>query len=874
LATRKVSPLTSIIGTVALLGCATAVQASTIFLGSNATGPVQLYTTAGASLGSFGPDGATGVALDGAGHVYIVQPNASSSIITKYDATETPVSTQAFTSGIDNGLGWPGFITDMAYGGGGTLWLSGYNGIVYRVNASGNVLSHFDTGSAFTGIATDGTFLYTSQGLGGGTIHKRMADGTLVGTIVTGLAEVSGLGFDAEDGTLWVGGTDTVTQVNSSGAILNTLSIAGFHDGLEVGNIGTASIPEPATFLISGLALAGLAMVRRARSVKTSSLLGVAVLATFVSWTPRLDAAITIQLTPSPAQPQPVGTKITWTASATDTAAGTLDYRFSIRKPGGAFTIVRDFGSSPLAKVHDWTPGEYEGVYDVRVTVRNRTTNVSADRTVMYTVTSRVTGSGPVVSPTSHPLVALYSAPPCPAGSRMRVRFQRSGDPYAQMTPFKPCTPATSMNFYVAGMVASTQYSMKHDIFTGPSVQTGPTLLFTTGTLPFTFPQTTVLNPADPPSSLQQPILLHSFFSQDANPKFFTATNLSGQVVWYMPQPGQTGGGGGLRYRPVQGGTFLQERAVTGMGSNLQEIDLLGGIVRETNIVRVNDQLVAMGQQPITSFHHDAFRLPNGYTAALVSNERLLVDVQGPGPVDVIGDGIVVLDTNFQVVWFWNAFEHMDVTRKALLDEKCTVPGGGGGCPPYFLANIANDWLHSNSVAYTPDGHLIVSVRHQDWVIKINYANGTGTGNVIWRLGKNGDFTINSSDPYPWFSHQHDAEFELGGNQVLSLYDNGNVRRLQFPGSNSRGQVYQLDQVNRTATHLVNANLGVYAGAVGAAQRLVNGNYHFTSGNVAPGPFAQSTEVNPSGQVVSKLQTESGTWDYRSFRMKDMYSIQ
>ena len=160
--------------------------------------------------------------------------------------------------------------------------------------------------------------------------------------------------------------------------------------------------------------------------------------------------------------------------------------------------------------------------------------------------------------------------------------------------------------------------------------------------------------------------------------------------------------------------------------------------------------------------------------------------------------------------------------RSAVLDS--------AGCPQPTLAPIANDWLHSNSLAYTTDGHLIMSIRHQDWVIKINYANGTGNGNVIWRLGKDGDFSINSSDPYPWFSHQHDAEYELGGNEILSIYDNGNIRKIAFPAANSRGQVYKIDEVNRRATHELNADLGVYSFAVGAAQRLLNGNYHFTNG--------------------------------------------
>jgi hypothetical protein len=274
-----------------------------------------------------------------------------------------------------------------------------------------------------------------------------------------------------------------------------------------------------------------------------------------------------------------------------------------------------------------------------------------------------------------------------------------------------------------------------------------------------------------------------------------------------------------------------------------------------------------MGKQPITGFHHESLRLPNGNTVILCYNERIMNDVQGPGPVDILGDAIVVLNPNLQVVWFWNAFDHLDVRRKAILDEKCV--GGQGGCPPRItLANVANDWLHSNAISYTPDGHFLMSIRHQDWVIKINYANGTGAGNVIWRLGKGGDFSIDSTDPYPWFSHQHDAEYELDGTQILSLYDNANVRRLQFPTANSRGQVYRIDEANRRVSHVLNADLGAYCAAVGSAQRLQNGNYHFTNGFI--GGVSQSVEVLPNGSLSFVLESQS--LNYRSFRLKNMYN--
>jgi len=74
------------------------------------------------------------------------------------------------------------------------------------------------------------------------------------------------------------------------------------------------------------------------------------------------------------------------------------------------------------------------------------------------------------------------------------------------------------------------------------------------------------------------------------------------------------------------------------------------------------------------------------------------------------------------------------------------------------------------------DGSLLVSLRNQDWIVKIDYGNNSGTGNVVWRLGLQGDFSVVSNDPLPWFSHQHDIEFD---GTTFELYDNGNTRITQ-----------------------------------------------------------------------------------------------
>jgi hypothetical protein len=229
---------------------------------------------------------------------------------------------------------------------------------------------------------------------------------------------------------------------------------------------------------------------------------------------------------------------------------------------------------------------------------------------------------------------------------------------------------------------------------------------------------------------------------------------------------------------------------------------------------------------------------------------------------------ILVLDQDFQVTWAWDAFDHLDVHRGPVLGE--IVHQGDAG-PTVVVPDLpAVDWLHNNAVRWSPaDGNLILSVRLQDWVIKIDYREGSGDGHVIWRLGQDGDFTVNSTDPNPWFSHQHDVHYI--DDSTLGLFDNGNTRRASDPNAHSRGQVWRLDEHTMTATLVVNADLGNYSETLGAAQRLSNGNFSFTLGNQGQPPkqFGQTIEVLPDGTKTYVL--ELAGLEFRSYRMRTLY---
>lgn len=562
-----------------------------------------------------------------------------------------------------------------------------------------------------------------------------------------------------------------------------------------------------------------------------------------------------------------VGETTTWTATAADVGATPI-YQFSAATHGGILHVLRDF--SP-ANSFTWTPMK-EGSYDIEVTVKDgyQATQTSS-AVVIDEVASRVTGSEAVVTPTANPLVAMYSVPPASAGT-VFVQFAVAGaNPSWRNTDMRSVAPGASTNFFVAGMLANTRYQMRH-VFsdgTGSAPQ-----LFTTGALPstLTFPTFTVSQPPGPGSDVDQDMVFHQLPLSPSNVPNPLATDLQGRVEWYydVSQSGLTFTHVGQSLVP--GGTVLlvgidQDSPLPGSRNVLREIDLAGNVVRETNIAAVNAELTPLGLDAISSFTHDVQRLPNGQTAVLGLVERT-VNINGT-PTNYIGHIILVLDENLQVAWAWNAFDHLDVNRGPVLGE--IVPPGSAGPSAAVPRLPAVDWLHINAVSWSPaDQNLVLSVRHQDWVVKIDYRNGAGDGHVVWRLGQGGDFTVNSTDPNPWFSHQHNAHYV--DDHTLILFDNGNTRRASDANAHSRGQVWTLDEQAMTAGLILSADLGSYSGALGAAERLSNGNYSFTLGSNTPEPPrppASTVEVSPDGTKVYGLM--SNRIEYRTYRLRTLY---
>jgi len=310
---------------------------------------------------------------------------------------------------------------------------------------------------------------------------------------------------------------------------------------------------------------------------------------------------------------------------------------------------------------------------------------------------------------------------------------------------------------------------------------------------------------------------------------------------------------------------------IVGVNNVLREVDLAGNTVREIDIPTLQQKTQAAGYDFLpTLFHHDVLPLANGHMIALVQTVKTFSNLAGyPGNTDVLGDALIDLDQNWNPVWSWNSFDYLDVNRHL------------NGLP---------DWTHSNAIVYSPsDGNLLLSMRHQSWIVKIDYNNGAGTGNVLWKLGYQGDFTLaQGPDPSLWFSCQHFPSLvtQNGQQTTLAVWDNGDNRVLDTSGTicgavsgvacYSRSTVFQVDEGTLLANLQWSDSPGNFSIWGGSVNQLATGNIEFDMNAVAypMNPAFAQAEVQevtqtPNPQLVWKMDLSPTA--YRAYRVPSLY---
>ena len=315
-------------------------------------------------------------------------------------------------------------------------------------------------------------------------------------------------------------------------------------------------------------------------------------------------------------------------------------------------------------------------------------------------------------------------------------------------------------------------------------------------------------------------------------PAYF-AYDEQGELVWYYPDPdNEITSNCDLEVMPD--GNYLIHiengwRVITPGGDTVLEVtaDDLG----------------------VENIHHDVTFTPQGTFIAIanVTQETKVDWLAGDRVVPLIGEMLIEVDADGKEIWRWNAFDHLDVDRVALEQTK---------------NDRSLDWLHANGIQYfSEDDSILMSLRSQSWVIKIDHASGE----VLWRLGAEGDFELLNRNPtnnVAWFSAQHAPELHEDG--TILIYDNGN-ERAWTDREFSRAVMYQLDEDTMTARQIWQYETDYYTNFVGDVDLLENGNVLVTAGGQrdhnGPAQIIEVTQDTPAREVW-KLEIP----DYDIFR--------
>lgn len=493
------------------------------------------------------------------------------------------------------------------------------------------------------------------------------------------------------------------------------------------------------------------------------------------------------------------------------------------------------------------------------------------------TATAAVTVVAPgTVTATANVQVAMYTITP-PPGATVSVEF--GPDTTYGLTTWQQPAPqgGGAVSILVAGMKLNSMYHMRAVLkLADTSVFNDIDHTFTTGTLPAAELPNLVVT-TTPGATPQSGVELLDLLGIGSPSLGAVVTDLSGNVLWaYNPVPGSAQVINPIKLLP--NGHFLLSYSAQpdGLNSALQEVDLTGQVIWQLTGAQLNQALASATcagcNITIVGMHHDFAVLPNGHVVIIASQDKAENGLTGfPSPTTVAGDVLIDLDENHNPVWLWSSFDHLDLNRHLM------------GLP---------DWTHTNAVVYSPDDKaLIISVRHQSWVLKINYNDGQGDGQILWKLGNQGDFSLqNGTEPQDWFYAQHDVNVisanSSGIFQIL-LFDNGNLRVLDSGGTTcggatpctSRTPILQLDEIAKTATiEWVDDLAPAYAIFGGSSRLLQNGNVEFDmcgltatgTNNLANQSLIREVTKTIPPQTVWQMQL-SGQYAYRAFRIPSLY---
>jgi len=409
------------------------------------------------------------------------------------------------------------------------------------------------------------------------------------------------------------------------------------------------------------------------------------------------------------------------------------------------------------------------------------------------------------------------------------------------------------------------------------------------------FPLAVTLFDADP-AGLDEPV----------DYGMIVAVDERGEVVWYYVGEPQIGD-----VRRLPGGNLMYMYGRHG----IVEIDMLGNVIQRWWAADVN-----VGDAPLDailvntdSFHHEVFPLESDDAAGdgeleadfitLSSELRTFpdypasyTDPRESAETRVVSDTIVWFRRDGTVVKELCLFDVLDPYRLSWdsLGSFWDVVYGPGTA----------DWSHANAVVRDPaDGNLILSLRHQDALVKVDIS----TGEVLWILGDPAGWELPWSEElltglpdgagggaeFEWPYHQHAPELTPEG--TIMLFDNGNGRavapepELALEDRYSRALELRVDEDAgevRRVWSFGGPGAAWYSRFLGDADLLPDGNVLVCDGGKVAGTgedavgYARLFEVSRSSTpsivwelvIADRRPGSLVSWNvYRSARLSSLY---
>jgi len=437
------------------------------------------------------------------------------------------------------------------------------------------------------------------------------------------------------------------------------------------------------------------------------------------------------------------------------------------------------------------------------------------------------------------------------AGKTRLITFAETGTEFVL-----PVLGLRAETAYVLTLVATNE--------SGVSTTAEP-MDYITGPLPEgVFPEREVL--VSTPEKMQPGVTVYStmwlWFPLTLVKGLIVAVDETGDVIWYHRDPSNPI----EAFHRMADGSLLYLAGLAGA----VKADMMGNTLQDWD---------PAAEWDIPGFHHDAIELPDGNIAAIgVEFEPIEYETEdGPVTYNVAGDLIVEFTPDGELVNRWSTFDLVDPQftkvdfHDPFWDQFVDFEGG------------TKDWLHANSMVYdASDDSFIVSLRHVDWVIKVDRQ----TGELVWTMGEGGDFEKVSGE---WFYHTHSLQLIEPGR--VMLFDNGNWRPgYEWSELWSRALEFTYDEEAMTWTQVWEwtDDEPFYSQMVSDTDRLENGNVLIADGArlkdpagdlMAPANFKWSriVEVTDAGEVVFEMEQKNFSGDvlgytmYRAQRWSSLY---